>query len=244
MVNLIRLTNYMSRPLRSARCIAVIGDIVNSRRVGSEDRQDFQQLLQGAIDHVNRLHTRSILAKFVITAGDEFQGLLSKAQPLPDIIWMIEKAVADWASENDLTGIVDVRFGVGCGRLETELKKFAVGMDGSVWHEARQALKTAESKRRLGGLFSGFSEPDQTIINAFAALLRQLREQMTHRQLEVLDALRNAGEQKAVAATLKISKQAVHKHVAVSGWEEYKEGKAAMELALSRFDFSAEWSRR
>lgn len=54
--------------------IAIIGDIRNSRLLA--DRKEIQIKLGNVLDRINREHAPSISAKFMITLGDEFQGLL------------------------------------------------------------------------------------------------------------------------------------------------------------------------
>ena len=53
---------------------ALIGDIIDSRH--EQDRYDVQKKLQSILSSVNAEHAAHIAADFLITLGDEFQGLL------------------------------------------------------------------------------------------------------------------------------------------------------------------------
>ena len=53
---------------------ALIGDIIDSRH--EQDRYDVQKKLQSILSSVNVENAVHIAADFLITLGDEFQGLL------------------------------------------------------------------------------------------------------------------------------------------------------------------------
>jgi hypothetical protein len=208
-------------------CIAIIGDFVRSRRVQGTAREDLQRRLVTLLRELNRRHTRAILATFVITTGDEFQGLLSDGTAIPDLIWTMDK---------HLRTRIDVRIGIGHGVLDTPLKKEAIGMDGPVWHNARAAIIEAKQKSRLGGVFRGFPEPAETILNGIARLLHKMRHDLTQKQFMIVDRLRGAPNQSAVADAMKISKQVVSKQALAAGFEAYREGETAWRAALKPFD--------
>ena len=58
--------------------IAIIGDIKNSKEL--EDRKNIQVKLKTVLNEVNEKYKLVISAKFMITLGDEFQGLLCSAE--------------------------------------------------------------------------------------------------------------------------------------------------------------------
>ncbi|MFQ5944301.1 MAG: SatD family protein, partial [Anaerolineales bacterium] len=83
--------------------IAVIGDVVGSRSAG--DRSGLQERLGGGIRDVNTAFDNTIAADFVLTVGDEFQGLIGSASAL-DLILSTLRTHAFPA---------ELRFGVGLG---------------------------------------------------------------------------------------------------------------------------------
>jgi len=91
--------------LRSAPCLALIGDMVGSRELLPSRRPRYKKGSENFIQYLNKKYAKDILAKFVITLGDEFQGLLLSATPVPDLMWDIDQRFSDR----------DLRVGVGSG---------------------------------------------------------------------------------------------------------------------------------
>lgn len=212
----------------SGPLIAVIGDLVKSKRLSPSRRSIVQGEMQELISEMNRRYRSAILADFVITTGDEFQVLLTGAHILPDIFWDIETRLSQ----------VRVRLGVGFGVLYTPLKDTAIGMDGPAFHEARKAIDASKKGGWCGGVFKGFGEFEDTVLNGIARLLEHLRSEMTKKQLEVVTLLRSGKRQTDVATQLHISKQAVSRHAKAMGWESYQQGEAAWRTSLRIFSTS------
>lgn len=99
----------------------MIGDIIKSRKL--VDRNDVQLSLQDLLDNINEEYNYAIASKFLITLGDEFQGLLKPDAPVYEIISYIVEGMHP----------VQLRFGLGFGTLSTPLKETAFGMDGPVF---------------------------------------------------------------------------------------------------------------
>jgi len=89
--------------------VAIIGDIIGSRNI--ENRNEVQNKLKDVLNHVNNKYAEDISAKFTITLGDEFQGLLSAGRYVMDIIQFIERKMYP----------VKMRFGVGIGKITTDI---------------------------------------------------------------------------------------------------------------------------
>ena len=216
----------------NARCIAVIGDMVGSRTLGTE-RSIAQSALFETLHSINELYPTAILSKFLVTAGDEFQGLLKQASVLPDIIWKLEDSFK-----------YETRLGIGCGVLNTPLQEFAAGMDGPAWYAAREAIKQAHKQKRYGGVFIEFDELGDVILNGFARILYDRRQSFTEKQRKVATLLREGLSKAEVAQTLDILKQSVHSHEKSIGWEAYKEAESAWRAVLNKYDFASEWNSR
>lgn len=227
-------TQTYSDTLNRPACVAVIADIVQSRRLDPSRRSVTQSILEAVLEHVNRVYRKEILAKFLVTVGDEFQGLLKDPTILPDLLWTIERALPR----------VELRVGVGFGPLDTELKEHALGMDGPVWHYAREAIESAKATRRAGGVFLGFGPTNETVLNGFARLHHHLRSSMSDRQMEIVDHLRRGATQVEVSRVLAISKQVVSKQVKAAGWTAHSDGEAGWRAALMPFNTSREWSTK
>lgn len=218
-------------PLKS---IAVIGDVVRSRGLAGSQRQRVQLGLEDLAATINKRYRRAVAARFLVTLGDEFQGVLKRAEILPDLIWDMERSLPN----------ADVRIGIGFGTLNPPFKPVALGMDGSAFHAARQAIELARKHKLQGGLFAGFGETDDLVLNGFARLLRDVRQQLTKGQLYTLTLLRQGRTQAQIATELRISRQAVSKRAKGASWDAFLEGERGWTAALKAFDVSEEWDER
>lgn len=226
----------MARPLASpaSRTVALIGDVVASRRVADRDRFALQRRLEDALDRVNRTYRAAVLSRFLVTLGDECQGLLTTATPIPDILWDLERDLPD----------VQLRWGIGRGVLTTALRREALGMDGPALHRARAAITDARRQDRLGGVFSGFGSEADTTLSALGRLLHYMRSGYTVRQREVVQRLRANERSVDIASDLQLSRQAVSLRSRSAGWPVYAEGEAAWRTLLAPYDDTAAWRKR
>ena len=205
----------------SVPLIALIGDMVQSRALSANDRAKAQREFAGLVKLLNQRFRKSTASKFVVTIGDEFQGLLHTAEVIPELIWTVE---ADYAARQ-------IRMGVGAGVLHTPIQASALNIDGPVLHEARAAITFARDKRMLGGVFKGFGEQD-AVLTGYAQVLRFMRSNWTDRQREVVGLLREGLTQVEIAERLGVSKQAVSDHAVAAGGDAYRLGETGWRQAL------------
>lgn len=216
-----------SRSKHSARTlyVAVIGDVVESRTLSPSARTSLQEDLQDFLVTLNEGYKNLIVSEFVITTGDEFQGLLNHASIVPDLVW---------ATDTRLGG-ARIRYGIGYGELHTPLQPMAIGMDGPVFHKAREAITRARKQGWRGGVFRGFGKSEDRILNGLARLLERHFERMTVKQRQVADLIRDGFEQSEIAEQLNVTRQAVSDHIRSMGWEAFNEGEEALRFALRYF---------
>ncbi len=175
---------------------AIIGDINKSRLL--PDRNHVQRKFQSSISRINKEYKNSIASKFLVTLGDEFQGLLKSGGESYRLVRRLQ----------DMMGDVPFSFGIGIGTLSTSLKKEALGMDGECFHRARAALLKAKKKKQE--VLYDFDGSACTLVNAMIELLEKERESLTERQREIMQLLKNHNSAE-VAHKLKISPQAISK---------------------------------
>jgi len=187
--------------------IAVIGDVVGSR--SAADRSELQDRLGGGLRDVNAAFDDTIAAEFVLTVGDEFQGLLSAAGAL-DLILATLRTHA-FAAE--------LRFGIGVGPLETALRSQAIGMDGRCFHNARQAIERAAERRTPVEVQA---EGPEAPFEIYSLLYGVIRSRWTTRQREVVDLSASGLEGREVAAYLSITPSAVSQHLKAAGAKELR----------------------
>ena len=198
--------------------IAVIGDIVASKALS--DRAATQEKLSRALDKINAAYANDIAAKFMITLGDEFQGLLHSGMHTVDIAEQIERAMYP----------VRVRFGIGVGPMTTAIDPDRpLGADGPAYYHAREAvdmLKASEHKRMepRSDIWIGIEgDPDITeALNAIFALNAALKSRWAERQREVVSVyLDDGGTQSQIAAQLGVHQSTVQKALAQANFYAY-----------------------
>lgn len=200
--------------------VAIIGDIRGSRSL--TQRREIQENLGIILQEINEGFEADIAAKFLITLGDEFQGLLFDGRSLLKIIEKIKMSLYP----------VTFRFGIGMGRITTDIyPEMALGADGPAFYRARSAielLKENESKKKavLSDLSFQFEEKNSTterLLNTAFTLLYSLEHTWTDRQREIItDQLFHQDGQKASALRLGITQSAVHKALSAGSYYTYE----------------------
>jgi DNA-binding CsgD family transcriptional regulator len=183
----------------TATYCAIIGDIRRSRSLPRRAR--VQQRFADAITAINREFKKEIASKFLLTLGDEFQGLLHSVSGSYRLVCRFQ----------DLMAPVEFSFGIGVGTLSTPLKPEALGMDGEVFHRARAALEKARKSKR--DILYDLDSPSLDLLNALVGLIGHERRRMTARQRQILRLMEETERQETVARRLRISQPAVSKVV-------------------------------
>lgn len=200
--------------MKSKSYCAIIGDINKSRSL--PQRAKVQKQFQRAIDAINKEYKGQIASKFVLTLGDEFQGLLSS----PAESYRVVRHFQDFMED------VPFAFGIGIGPLATPLNpKEALGMDGECFHRARAALETAKQGHR--GVVYDFDSPATSLINALVGLMEVLWSRLTPRQQRIAQ-LSKLYNQKETARRLKITPQAVSKTYSSTGMKRLQEAERTL----------------
>ncbi len=214
---------FTDSPPTSTYC-AVIADVVQSRSLS--DRLGFQRELLALVERSGDfLAPGEVVSRFVVTAGDELQGLLRTPAPAYDFLVALENAL----------GRGRFRMGVGFGTLTTDLVPVCLGMDGPAFHRARAALEEARRTGhtlvyRIGTVPDPLTPtPLDDLLTSYAALLERVRLSWTPRQWDQVKLLAARGDQSSVARTLGVSRAAVNKALKTAGWRTYE--KARRDLA-------------
>jgi hypothetical protein len=199
---------------------AIIGDINRSRSLPG--RANVQRKFAAAVDTINKEFKTSIASKFLVTLGDEFQGLLLTPEVSYDLVRRFE----------NLMEPVPFAFGVGIGALSTPLRKDkALGMDGEAFHRARTALK--EAKRRRRTVYYSFDSEAEVLFNALIALMDKQWLRLTVRQKRIAQLLKDQSP-KDVARRLRISTQAISKTKKSAAMVELEEAADALRQSLQK----------
>ncbi len=201
----------------TGKFVAVKMDMRRSRQI--PHRELAQERFLETMTTLNKEFEEFIQARFVVTHGDEAQGML-KPGCAHEVFAAMERAVE---------GVhpVELRFGIGVGQLSTPLRSDAIGMDGPAWHEAGKALRRARSKRKHVA-FSGFGERTDRQLAALANLLLHMRNGWSPEQRQAIHLVDAGAIQRAAADALGITESAVSQRLAAGGWHFYRDGRDAL----------------
>lgn len=211
--------------------IAIIGDIKKSKQL--DDRRKIQIQLQSILNDINIKYAKDIESKFMITLGDEFQGLLGCGENIMNIISEIEAKIYP----------VEIRYGIGIGELTTDINPdLPLGADGPAYYNARDAveyLKNNEKKSKASEsniMIMADSENSSTVnlLNTILSLETVLKSKWTDRQRVIIhDYIKNEDNQIRTAESLSITQSSVQKSLSNANYYTYKGAMNIVSNALS-----------
>jgi hypothetical protein len=195
--------------------IALIGDIVGSKNYKDDERAEIQVRLENILDMINKDHHKFIAADFLLTLGDEFQGLLYPEAPVFNILsYVIEKL-----------NPIQLRFGLGFGTINTSLKTEALGMDGPVFYCARRAMEKAKGRKGYSVVFETnlIERNDIDAINIILGMSAIVRNLWGPKYVEVTSLIRQGKTQKEVSKLLDVSQSNISQIINKAYLVEVKE---------------------
>ena len=200
--------------------VAIIGDMKESKKI--DNRSETQKKLKQVLAEINQKYKPEISAKFIITLGDEFQGLLNRGANTMNIVSEIERKMFP----------IKIRFGIGIGRITTDInEEMAIGADGPGYYFARDAidyLKKNEKKKQAIAADIRFevdcdNQATAIMLNTIVALMTAIKESWSDRQREIIwDMIEHQDSQTDVANRLKIQQPAVQKSFSLGKYYAYK----------------------
>jgi len=211
--------------------IAIIGDIKKSKQL--DDRKKIQIQLQKILNDINIKYTKDIASKFMITLGDEFQGLLGCGENVMSIISEIETKIYP----------VKIRYGVGIGEMTTDINPdLPLGADGPAYYNARDAIeylknnekKSKASQANIMIMADGESNPTVKLLNTVLSLETVIKSKWTDRQREIIhEYIKNDDNQIKAAEGLSITQSSVQKSLSKANYYTYKEAMDIVSNVLS-----------
>jgi len=201
--------------------IAIIGDMKNSKIMN--DRNSVQNELKNILIGVNDKYSKDISAKFMITLGDEFQGLLHDGGHVMHIIEEIQREMHP----------VEIRFGIGVGPITTEINfEMAIGADGPGYYKARQAIEFLEKDERKNMTHAsdirievdGDNEDAVAVMNTVLSLLTVVKANWTDRQREIIrDTMKYQDSQAKSAGRLKVGQSSIQRGLKSGNFYVYRD---------------------
>jgi hypothetical protein len=200
--------------------IAVIGDIIESKKL--PDRYEAQRKLKHVLEDVNAQYSEYIESRFMITLGDEFQGLLKNGEKATRIIEYIQIKMYP----------VEIRFGVGIGKIDTEINPLMpFGADGSAYHNARRMINTLKSSQKRNKssdadimIASDGNYSDlELLVNTILSLCTVIKQKWTERQREIAyDCILHGDNQNEAAARMNTIQPNIQKALSKADYYSYK----------------------
>ncbi len=215
--------------------IAIIGDIKESKKI--EDRNGVQERLKEVLNFINETYEDDIASKFMITLGDEFQGLIFGGENVMNIIMEIERKIYP----------IKIRFGVGIGAITTYINsEMPLGADGPAYYKARSAinyLKKNEKRKQvipsdirieIEGDNDNDNDNNMLLLNTILSLMNAIKEDWSSRQREVIwDMLEHQDNQLSAAKRLSIKQPSVQKSLVAGKYYAYKAAVSAIGNVLA-----------
>ena len=205
--------------------IALIGDIIKSRSINN--RNEIQLILENILAGVNAEYEQFIAAKFLVTIGDEFQGLLKPSAPVYEIVGYIVESLFP----------IQIRFGIGLGVITTPIKDIALGMDGPAFYFARESLKIAHERNGHAIVFKSekLGNVSEDAINMMLGSLAVIRKLWSESFREILSYLRSGKNQKEIADLLQVTQPYISKLIKNAYWKEVEALEGQLERLLRTY---------
>jgi hypothetical protein len=182
----------------SERYAVIIADIKGSKKMAEMERYEWQLFLKSAIVQVNENWRKAIEAQFMITKGDEFQGVVHDIPKAHSIMIEFER----------LLNPLELRFGIGLGRIQKMGANIPIEMDGPAFHRANRALNYAK-KKKLTVQFNSSDPQLDKYINTLYSLIYAIKSHWSDITLSRYWKYKELGTYDKVADLDGVSPQAV-----------------------------------
>ncbi|HHJ53731.1 MAG TPA: hypothetical protein ENJ89_11095 [Caldithrix abyssi] len=202
-------------------------DIVASRRMAGRERHEGQLFLKSALIQLNETFAADIEAPFMITKGDEFQGVLRTFSVVHAVMDKIEQMIYP----------VDLRFGVGYGQVYRLGSDITIEMDGPAFHRANEALKLAKKKKYSVCFQTNLTEFDDTV-NTIYLLIQAIKRGWSDLNYKRYWRYKDLGTLRQVAEKEGVSTQAVWESLHQSGALDVMKADQAIHRMLQHFELN------
>ncbi len=189
--------------------VAIIGDIIDSKKI--KNRNEVQQKLKHVLSKINQSYDDIIAANFIISLGDEFQGLLCQQEKVFEIINDIEMNMFP----------IKIRFGIGVGKIDTDiLKNNTLEIAGPAYYNARKSISILNKKKKnyekivTNAIINSGEQWDtqDELINSILSLIYISKSKWTKNAVNVIKTyIKNNYNQYDVAKELGVQQPAISK---------------------------------
>lgn len=182
--------------------IVVIGDILHSKKLDSNQRRKTQELMDAVFRKINR-ESDLFASPYTITLGDEFQAVYKSSKDLFKHIWMIFAEIHP----------VKVRISISVGEISTKINTIqALGMDGPAFYMARDQIDLMKEKKQLLAISTDYERFNRLINSTFQIMEANFKTWKKNR-FSILHKYHHGSDVKQIAAEMGMSDVAVYKNI-------------------------------
>jgi hypothetical protein len=176
----------------------IIADIKGSKKMQDRERYEWQLFLKSTIVQINENFASKIDAPFMITKGDEFQGVLKSITAVHRVMSSFERLLFP----------LILRYGVGYGMIQKMGSNIPIEMDGQAFHRANTALTLAKKKKSVVQFDTGDALFDLNI-NTIYHLINTIKKRWSEINYKRYWKYQDLGTYDKVAEQEGVSPQAV-----------------------------------
>jgi hypothetical protein len=189
--------------MAKTRHAVLIADVVES-----SSRKRLRPLLTKRLESARRAHLRvkSIRLPYAVTAGDEFQTVLSPTANIPELIFDLRMKMRP----------LRLRIGIGFGELSDRIQPPVNTMGGEAFQRARQALESIKAGSPKYEVLTAFRS-GQEIFDSTANLIYVLHDTLlltiTNKQWNTIQAFRDERSLTRAARVLRLDVSTVSRNL-------------------------------
>jgi hypothetical protein len=208
--------------MANTRYAVLIADVI-----GSSGRRNLRTLLARTLDDARRAHlkSKSIRLPYAVTAGDEFQTILSPNINIPELIFDLRMKARP----------LRLRIGIGFGALAGRIQPPVNLMGGEAFQRARQALesiKAGNSKYDVLTAFRSGREVFDSTANLIYALHDTLLLTITNKQWDTIQVFRQKRSLASTARVLRLDGSTVSRNLKRSYFWQIEQTISAMDRLI------------
>ena len=200
----------------------IIADIKGSKKMQDRERYEWQLFLKSTIVQINEKFSAKIEAPFMITKGDEFQGVLKNLTDVHQVMSYFERLLFP----------LILRYGVGYGTIQKMGSNIPIEMDGQAFHRANAALTVAKKKKSMVRFDTGDRLFDLTI-NTIYQLIYTIKRRWSEINYKRYWKYQDLGTYDKVAEQEGVSPQAVWDSLRNASAVDVLNAEAAVTLILA-----------
>jgi len=178
--------------------VVIIADVTGSKKMANYERYEGQLFLKSAIIQINENFSESIEAPFMITRGDEFQGVTKDMASGLEIMLEFERLLFP----------LKLRYGIGRGEIQKMGSSIPIEMDGPAFHRANDAVNRAKKKKLFLSCNSG-NEANDMLLNNIFLLMNSIKSRWNENNFERYWNYKSLGTFDKVAKKENVSPQAI-----------------------------------